>query len=68
MEGIEPPRLAALEPKSSASTNSATSAILKVNSGRAVNHLLCLYASLIFHFYDEKPDTELFPLNPYIAQ
>jgi hypothetical protein len=31
MEGLEPPRLAALEPKSSASTNFATSANLKNN-------------------------------------
>ena len=29
MEGLEPPRLAALDPKSSASTNFATSAIAK---------------------------------------
>ena len=29
MEGLEPPCLAALDPKSSASTNSATSAILR---------------------------------------
>ena len=31
IEGLEPPRLAALEPKSSASTNFATSANLKNN-------------------------------------
>lgn len=29
MEGLEPTRLAALDPKSSASTNSATSAFIK---------------------------------------
>ena len=30
MEGLEPPRLAALDPKSSASTNSATPAVKKI--------------------------------------
>ena len=31
MKGVEPPRLAALDPKSSVSTNSTTSAIGKAN-------------------------------------
>ena len=34
MEGLEPPRLAALEPKSSASTNFATSAVQKAQIAR----------------------------------
>ena len=33
MRGLEPPRVAPLEPKSSASTNSATSAKLKMGRG-----------------------------------
>ena len=36
MEGVEPPRLAALDPKSSASTNSATSAVRIMKYNNAV--------------------------------
>ncbi len=44
MKGLEPPRLAALDPKSSASTNFATSACVFWPSKRGANIQLFLFA------------------------
>ena len=46
MEGLEPPSLAALDPKSSASTNFATSAIWNMLNLRPLLHLLSMCACL----------------------
>lgn len=55
MEGLEPPCLAALDPKSSASTNFATSAwsVLVCNSDAKVSNeiLNAIPASKIFSFF-----------------
>ena len=48
MEGLEPTRLAALDPKSSASTNFATSALSLIIEGRKGN----IFYNPINHFYN----------------
>ncbi len=47
MEGLEPPSLAALDPKSSASTNFATSAIWTMSKFRPLLHALAIYACFL---------------------
>ena len=47
MEGLEPPSLAALDPKSSASTNFATSAIWSVSKFRPLLHVIAICTCLL---------------------
>ena len=50
MEGLEPPCLAALDPKSSASTNFATSALVKKNFRRLFSELECKFRNKLLSF------------------
>ena len=52
MKGLEPPSLAALDPKSSASTNFATSAAVK--NGMQRYKLLYYFQWFVFLFYFKK--------------
>ncbi len=50
MKGLEPPSLAALDPKSSASTNFATSALIK-NGMQKYKKIYCFqFLAIIFYF------------------